>query len=193
MVPSRSRSRSPSFSLRAVRDLHSCPSLGVHARDAKVLKDSAVEELHDVKGRTDHGVVLAEAVGLGNGHAGARGAGRVGLANGAHDAVLALDLVRGLGQELAGGLLAEHIAVAGGRGELVGGVGLTKAELQGEEIFGERRAPEVGRTRGAGNERGVSRSERQGRGIKEEQGVGVSTQTKKKKNKDNEEIENIAV
>jgi hypothetical protein len=47
------------------------------------------------------------------------------------DAVLALDLVGRLRDELAWRFLAEDIAAAVGRGELVGRVGLAEAELKG--------------------------------------------------------------
>lgn len=48
---------------------------------------------------------------------------------GAENTVLALDLVRGLGQQLAGRLLTEDVLCAGGGGEKVGRVRLTVAEL----------------------------------------------------------------
>ena len=47
------------------------------------------------------------------------------------DAVLALDLVGRLGDELAWRLLAEDIAAPVGRCELVGRVGLAEAKLEG--------------------------------------------------------------
>ena len=110
--------------------IHRRPRLGIHARYTKILKDPPVQKLHHVKRRADNGVVLAQAIRLRHGNPHARGPPGVGLADGAHDAVLALDLVRRLGEELARGLLAEDIADAGGGGELVGGIGLTEAELR---------------------------------------------------------------
>lgn len=94
----------------------------VHAGDGRVLDDAPVEELHDVEGRADDAVVLAQAVRFGHGH--------VRLLQRVDDAVLALDLVRRLGHQLAGGLLAHHEPLPRAVGELVGRIRLTKAELQ---------------------------------------------------------------
>lgn len=91
------------------------------AGHGEVLKDTAVEKLHDVKRRTDDTVVLTEAVGLGDGY--------IGLLKGMQNAVFAFDLVGRLGDELAWGLLAQDILVTLGIGNLIGRVGLTKAKL----------------------------------------------------------------
>lgn len=93
-----------------------------HTGHGGVLKDAALEILHDVKGRPNHRGILAETIRLGHGD--------VGGAEGLDDAVLALDLVGRLRDELAGGLLAQDVAVAGGQGgEEVGWVGLAVAKL----------------------------------------------------------------
>ena len=97
--------------------------VGQHVRDHGVLEDAAVEELHDVEGRADDGVVLAQAVGLGHRH--------VRLGQGVDDAVLALDLVGRLGDEASRRLLAQHVALAVRRCQLVRRVGLAEAELEG--------------------------------------------------------------
>lgn len=44
--------------------------VGQHVGDDGVLKDAAVEKLHDVKGGSDDRVVLAQPVGLGHRHVG---------------------------------------------------------------------------------------------------------------------------
>ena len=97
------------------------PLLGAHPGHGKVLKDAPVEELHDVEGRADDALVLAEAVRLGHGDAGA-------LQRMQHPE-LALDLVRRLGDELARGLLAHDEALAIGGDDLVGRVRLAKTKL----------------------------------------------------------------
>lgn len=88
--------------------------VGEDVGDDGVFEDAPVEELHDVEGGADDRVIFAEAVGSGHGD--------VGGGEGGDDAVLALDLVGGFGDELSGRLLAEDVAVARGGGELVGGV-----------------------------------------------------------------------
>ena len=95
--------------------------VGEHVGYYGVLEDAAVEEGHDVKGGANDGLILAQAVGARHGH--------VGVGQGCQDAVLALDLVGGLGHQLAWRLLAENIFPAVGGCQLVGRVGLTKAEL----------------------------------------------------------------
>lgn len=72
-------------------------------RQGDVRKNTSLEELHDVEGRADHGHVLTQGVDLGHGHV------RV-LAQGLEDPELALDSVRGRGQQRARGLFAEDIA-----------------------------------------------------------------------------------
>lgn len=64
--------------------------VGQDGRDDGVLEDAAVKELHDVEGGAEHGGVLAEAVGARDRD--------VGVLEGVDDAVLALDLVRRLGE-----------------------------------------------------------------------------------------------
>lgn len=92
-----------------------------NAGHQEVFKDAPVQKLHDVKRRANDRVVLAEVVRLGHGH--------VGRLERVQRAVFALDLVRRLGDELSGGLLAHHVAFAVGIRQLVCWVGLTKAEL----------------------------------------------------------------
>lgn len=100
---------------------HGGPLLRAHVGQRKILDDAAVQKLHNVERRADDGVVLAEAVGLRDGD--------VGVFEGMHDAVLALDFVRRLGDKFAGGLFAhDKLARVGGR-DLVRRVGLTKAKL----------------------------------------------------------------
>lgn len=96
--------------------------LGAHTGHGKVLKDAAVEKLHDVKWRADDAVVLAERVRLGDGN--------VGVAEGVDDAVLAVDTVRRLGEELPWWLLAHDKLVASGVGDLICRVGLAKTKLE---------------------------------------------------------------
>lgn len=95
--------------------------VGEHVGYYGILEDAAVKEGHDVKGGADDGLILAQAVGPRHGH--------VGVGQGSQDAVLALDLVGRLGHQLSWRLLAEDIFPAVGGSQLVGRVGLTKAEL----------------------------------------------------------------
>lgn len=96
---------------------------GGHGR---VLEDAAVEEGHEVEGRADDGRVLAQGQDARDRH--------VGGGQGGQHAVLALDLVGLRGQHGAGRLLAQHVARARRRRELVGRVGLPEGEL----LHGER-------------------------------------------------------
>lgn len=100
---------------------HRRPMLRTNTRNRRILEYPPLEELHDVEGRANHAVVFAEADGAGHGDVGAR--------HGGYDAVLAVDLVGGAGEDLARGFLAHHVFLARGGGELVGGVGLAIAEL----------------------------------------------------------------
>lgn len=100
---------------------HNCPLLRLHTRHSKVLEDASVEELHHVEGGADDSVVFTETVGLWDRH--------VCILEGVHNTVLALDLVRRLGQELARGLLSHNIFVAIGGYYLIRGIRLTKTKL----------------------------------------------------------------
>ena len=91
------------------------------AGQAGVLEDAALAERHDVEGRADDLVVLAETEGAGHGD--------VCVLEGMYYAVLAVHLVCGLGEQFAGRLLAHNIFVAVGSGKKVGWVGLAVAEL----------------------------------------------------------------
>lgn len=91
-------------------------------RNDGILKDAPVQELHDVEGGSDDFWIFAQAVGSRNGN--------VGGCQGRDDAVLALNLVSRLGDQLSGRLLSEHIALALGRGQLIGRVGLAKTKLR---------------------------------------------------------------
>lgn len=95
--------------------------LRTHPRHRWVCEVASVQELHNVKGRTDHTAILAKAVRLRDGH--------IGRSQGMDNLILALHLVGRLGQQLAGGFLAENELLAIGGGELVGRVGLTEAKL----------------------------------------------------------------
>ena len=110
--------------------------VGQHVGYYGVLEDAAVEEGHDVKGGADDGLILAQAVGPRHGH--------VGVREGRQDAVLALDLVGRLGYQLSWRLLAEDIFPAVGGCQLVGRVGLTKAELCCNKIRWWSSAAKVG-------------------------------------------------
>lgn len=105
------------------QNIHFGSILNAHAGQTGVLEDAAVEELHDVEGGADDAVILAQAVGPRHRHVGmARQRGK--------DAILAVDLVRRLGQQLARRLLAQHEPRARRhRGKQVGRVGLAVAKL----------------------------------------------------------------
>lgn len=87
----------------------------------RVFEDAAVEEGHDVEGGAYDAVVFTETEGAWDGH--------VGLLEGVDDAVFAVDLMGGLGEELARRLLSHDIFGAIGGFEEVGWVALTVAEL----------------------------------------------------------------
>ena len=97
----------------------------VGRRDAGHLgigQDAAGQELHDVEGRADHRIVLAERVGLGHRH--------VGMVRQRLDhAILAIDLVRRR-QQLARRLLAQHVHAAAAVGDVEGRIALAALELQ---------------------------------------------------------------
>ena len=95
-----------------MEDVPFAPRLGRDLGHAWVGEYPPVEKLHDVERRADHVHVFAEHDGLGDRHPllrRGRGLGVVCVQRAEHP-VLALDLVRGLGEELACGLLAEHEA-----------------------------------------------------------------------------------
>ena len=93
-------------------------------RERSILKDPAVEELHDVERGANDGGVIAKSVGAGDGDGGG-GEGR-------DHAVFAIDLVGCGGKEGPGGFLAQdELRGCGCRGgEEVGWVRLAEAELQ---------------------------------------------------------------
>ena len=91
-------------------DVPFAPRFGRDLRHAWVGEYPSVEELHDVEWGANDVHVFAEDDGLGYRHLPVCG-GRwvcVVLVQRPEHGVLALDLVRGLGEELACGLLAEH-------------------------------------------------------------------------------------
>lgn len=107
--------------------VHLRPVLDAHVGQARILKDAPIQELHDVERGADDGVIFAQAVRLRYRHVrfGERG----------NDAVLAVDLVRRLREQLARGLLAQHKLGAGGRGcQEVGWIGLTIAKLDENSV-----------------------------------------------------------
>lgn len=71
-------------------DVQSSPLFGPDLRHGRVGEDAPVQKLHDVKRRADHAAVLAQTVRLGHRH--------IRLLQRVDDLVLALDLVRRLGQ-----------------------------------------------------------------------------------------------
>ena len=93
-------------------DVPFAPRLWRDLGHARVGEYPPVEELHDVEWGADEVHVLAEDDGLRDGHLPVRGGRwvRVVLVQRAEHNVLALDLVCGLGEELACGLLAEDEA-----------------------------------------------------------------------------------
>lgn len=113
--------------------------LGRDARDRRVIKDPAIQVLHylhavsqqslfckwaivtHVECASENCRILAQTVDLWGRN--------IASGEGAENAVLALNLVRSLGEQLAGWLLAQDVLRAGGRGEEVGRVRLAVAEL----------------------------------------------------------------
>lgn len=69
--------------------VHLRPLLRRHPRDRRVLEYTSIEEFHNVEVAAHHALILAECVCFGHGD--------IGLLKGVDDAVLAVDLVRGLG------------------------------------------------------------------------------------------------
>lgn len=103
-------------------DVHLGPLLGSHARQSGILKDTAVQETHDVKRRPNDTVILAEAECPWHRHVG--GLKRV------YDAIFAIDLVRCLGEQFPWGLLAHDELLPSRVGDLVRWVRLAIAKLQ---------------------------------------------------------------
>jgi len=102
--------------------LHCCSLFWRHAGDGGVLEDPAVEVLHDVKGRADYAVVLAEDVCFGRRD--------ISLLEGVEDAVFSVDSVCSSGQKLPGRFLAHDIAMTVLVCEEIGRIGLAVAELE---------------------------------------------------------------
>lgn len=86
----------------------------------------SVQELHDVERASDDAAILTETVGLGDRH--------IGLFQGMDDLVFPLDFVSRLREQLARGFLAEDVFTSVGGSELVGRIGLAKAELRACEL-----------------------------------------------------------
>ncbi len=91
-----------------------------HVGERRVPEDAALDVVHDVEPRPDHGVVGAEQVGARHGHVGV-------LAERTDDAELAIHGVRG-GQQLARRLAPQHIVLPR-RQQQVRRVGLPALEL----------------------------------------------------------------
>jgi hypothetical protein len=99
-----------------------------HVRQQRIPQHAAVAELHDVKRRPDHTVVLAQRVGPGS-----RDIGPVQRRN---DAELPVDGMRRR-QQLARRLAPQHVAAAGAIGQSIGGIGLAALELLDHDRRGE--------------------------------------------------------
>lgn len=95
-------------------------------RQDRVLDDAPVQKLHDVEVGADYGLVLAETEGLRHGH--------VGMLQGVQDAVLAVYLMRCLGEQLPWRLFPEHISLLIDGCEEVRWVRLAIAELSTRSI-----------------------------------------------------------
>nr|POF25990.1 putative methylmalonate-semialdehyde dehydrogenase [acylating], mitochondrial [Quercus suber] len=92
-----------------------------------VFEDAPIQEGHDVELGPDDGLIITHAEGTWDGHV--RGF------EGMDDAVFAVDLMGGLGEQFPRGLLAHDISVAVRRGQEIGGIALAVAELQGSKVL----------------------------------------------------------
>lgn len=114
-----------------LHSLHTtCKKKRILTRHGRILEDAPLQELHDVERSPDHGGILTETVRLGHGD--------IGRAEGLDDAVLTLDLVGRLREQLSWRLFPEDVALARRLGgEQVGWVGLAVAELLDVERHGD--------------------------------------------------------
>jgi hypothetical protein len=101
--------------------------LGAHVWYRRVLEDTTVEERHDVERCANDGVVLAKTEGLWDWH--------IGVLESMEDAVLSVDLMGCLGEQLSWWLLAHDILFAVCRFQKVRWVALAIAELS---LFSQR-------------------------------------------------------
>jgi hypothetical protein len=83
---------------------HLSPVLRAHVWDGRVLEDATVEERHDVESCAYDGVVFAKTKGLGHWH--------VGVLESMEDAILSVDLMGCLGEQLSWWLLAHDILLS---------------------------------------------------------------------------------
>jgi hypothetical protein len=100
---------------------HLSPVLRAHVWDGRVLEDATVEERHDVESCAYDGVVFAKTKGLGDWH--------VGVLESMEDAILSVDLMGCLGEQLSRRLLAHDILLSICRFQEVCWVALAIAEL----------------------------------------------------------------
>ena len=91
---------------------HLSPLRGCHTGNCWVFDDAPVQELHNVEGRADDAVIFAQTVDLRDRD--------VGVLQRVQNPMLALDLVRRLGEQFSWWFLAHYILVACGGSELVG-------------------------------------------------------------------------
>jgi len=83
---------------------HLSSVLGAHVWNGRVLEDTTVEERHDVESCAYDRVVFAKTEGLGDGH--------IGVLERMEDAILSVDLMGCLGEQLSRWLLAHDILFA---------------------------------------------------------------------------------
>jgi len=110
--------------------LHLVPVFGTHPRQAGVFNDPPVEKLHDVESGADDRVILTQTVGFGDGY--------VGVFQGVQDSILAVDLVRRLGQQLSRGFLPQDIFLVVTGSQHVGRIRLAIAELEPGKSLGRK-------------------------------------------------------
>jgi hypothetical protein len=81
-------------------DVHLGPLVEGHARERCILEDPTFYETHDVERSADNPSIFTQNVGLGGGN--------IARFKGVNDTVFSLDLVGGLGEQLARRFLAQH-------------------------------------------------------------------------------------
>ena len=83
---------------------HLSSVLRAYIWNGRVFEDTAVEERHDVKGCADDRVVFTQTEGLGDRH--------IGVLESMEDAILSVDLMGCLGEQLSWWLLAHDILLS---------------------------------------------------------------------------------